>query len=177
MDKKISLYIVPTPIGNLDDITLRALNILKEVDLILCEDTRVTRKLLNHYKIDKPLKSYHAYNEHKILSDIVEQLKEGSVMALVSDAGTPGISDPGFLIIRECLKNDIPVQCLPGPVAFVPALVQLYQYLDENRSISVSREISKVYEETVTGTPEMVRDYFSDHSIKGEFVVVIKGKV
>src|SRR5438477_6459847 len=117
------LYIVPTPIGNLKDITLRALEVLKQADLILAEDTRTTSTLLNHYQITKPLTPYHQHNEHKILAHLVEQLFEGKKMALVTDAGTPGISDPAFLLIRECIKNEIRVECLPGPTAFVPALV------------------------------------------------------
>jgi 16S rRNA (cytidine1402-2'-O)-methyltransferase len=117
------LYIVPTPIGNLKDITLRALEILNQVDLILAEDTRTTSHLLNHYKITKSLSPYHQHNEHKILRHLVDQLSTGTKMALVTDAGTPGISDPAFLLIRECIKDGIKVECLPGPTAFVPALV------------------------------------------------------
>ena len=117
------LYIVPTPIGNLKDITLRALDILKEVDLILAEDTRTTSHLLNHYGIKKPISPYHQHNEHKVLQHLIEQLIAGKKMALVTDAGTPGISDPAFLLIRECIKNDIKTECLPGATAFVPALV------------------------------------------------------
>lgn len=117
------LYIVPTPIGNLKDITLRALDVLKEVDLILAEDTRTTSNLLNHYQITKPLSPYHQHNEHKVLRHLTEQLSQGKKMALVTDAGTPGISDPAFLLIRECIKSGIAVECLPGATAFVPALV------------------------------------------------------
>lgn len=117
------LYIVPTPIGNLKDITLRALDVLKEVDLILAEDTRTTSHLLNHYQVTKPFSPYHQHNEHKVLQHLVDQLASGKKMALVTDAGTPGISDPAFLLIRECIKNDIRVECLPGATAFVPALV------------------------------------------------------
>ena len=117
------LYIVPTPIGNLKDITLRALEVLKDVDLILAEDTRTTSHLLNHYQVTKPISPYHQHNEHKVLQHLVEQLIAGKKMALVTDAGTPGISDPAFLLIRECIKNDIRTECLPGPTAFVPALV------------------------------------------------------
>src|SRR5829696_5372568 len=117
------LYIVPTPIGNLKDITLRALEVLKEVDVILAEDTRNTSRLLNHYQIQRPLSPYHQHNEHKILQHLIEQLAAGKKMALVTDAGTPGISDPAFLLIRECIKNDIRTECLPGATAFVPALV------------------------------------------------------
>jgi len=117
------LYVVPTPIGNLKDITLRALEILKEVDVILAEDTRNTSKLLNHYQIQKPLSPYHQHNEHKILRHLIEQLSAGKKMAVVTDAGTPGISDPAFLLVRECIKNDIKVETLPGATAFVPALI------------------------------------------------------
>ena len=117
------LYIVPTPIGNLKDITLRALDVLKEVDLILAEDTRTTSHLLNHYQVTKPISPYHQHNEHKVLQHLIDQLAAGKKMALVTDAGTPGISDPAFLLIRECIKNDIKIECLPGATAFVPALV------------------------------------------------------
>jgi 16S rRNA (cytidine1402-2'-O)-methyltransferase len=117
------LYIVPTPIGNLKDITLRAIEILKEVDLILAEDTRTTSNLLNHYQITKPLSPYHQHNEHKVLQHLIDQLSQGKIMALVTDAGTPGISDPAYLLIRQCIKAEIKVECLPGPTAFVPALV------------------------------------------------------
>ena len=117
------LYIVPTPIGNLKDITLRALDVLKEVDLILAEDTRTSSHLLNHYLVTKPISPYHQHNEHKVLQHLIDQLASGKKMALVTDAGTPGISDPAFLLIRECIKNDIKVECLPGATAFVPALV------------------------------------------------------
>lgn len=117
------LYIVPTPIGNLEDITLRAIRILKEVDLILAEDTRTSKKLLTHYEIETPLRSYHAHNEHAITNSIIQQLASGQIIALISDAGTPGISDPGFMLTRACMEENIPVQCLPGATAFVPALV------------------------------------------------------
>lgn len=117
------LYLVPSPIGNLKDITLRALDVLKEVDLILAEDTRTTSHLLNHFQITKPLSPYHQHNEHKVLQHLVDQLKEGKKMALVTDAGTPGISDPAFLLVRECIKNEVRIECLPGATAFVPALV------------------------------------------------------
>lgn len=117
------LYLVPTPIGNLEDITLRALRILKEADVILAEDTRTSGHLLKHYSIDKPLRSFHAHNEHKVLQETIQLIAAGKMAALVSDAGTPGISDPGFLLVRECIRNNIEVECLPGPTAFVPALV------------------------------------------------------
>src|ERR1700730_2878348 len=117
------LYIVPSPIGNLKDITLRALGVLKEADLILAEDTRTTSNLLNHYQVTKPLAPYHQHNEHKVLHHLVEQLQAGKKMALVTDAGTPGISDPAFCLVRECIRSAVEVQCLPGPTAFVPALI------------------------------------------------------
>lgn len=117
------LYLVPTPIGNLEDITLRALRILKEVDLILAEDTRDSKKLLQHYEIEKPMQPYHQFNEHKVLSSLIDKLKAGISIALITDAGTPGISDPGFLLVRECIANEIEIETLPGPAAFVPALV------------------------------------------------------
>jgi len=117
------LYIIPTPIGNLKDITLRALDVLREVDLILAEDTRTTSNLLNHYQVTKPLSPYHQHNEHKVLQHLIDQLSQGKRMALVTDAGTPGISDPAFLLVRECIKKGIKVECLPGATAFVPALV------------------------------------------------------
>lgn len=119
----MKLYVVPTPIGNLEDITLRAINVLKSVDLVLAEDTRTSGNLLRHLEINKPMQSYHIHNEHQTLGKVIDRLKKGETMALVSDAGTPAISDPGFLLVRECLKHDIPVECLPGPTAFVPALV------------------------------------------------------
>lgn len=219
------LILVPTPIGNLEDITLRGLRILKEADAILAEDTRQTLKLLNHYQINKPLWSYHAHNEHKQLAHLIQELQGGKILAQVSDAGTPAISDPGFLLVRECLKNNIAVECLPGATAFVPALVksglpadafvflgflpekkgrqtafqklvtqeytmifyesphrllktltQLSEYLGSNRLVSVSRELTKMFEQTVNGTLEEVILYFSTHLIKGEFVLVVEGK-
>ncbi len=117
------LYLVPTPLGNLKDITLRSLEVLQQVDVILCEDTRTSSKLLNHYHIQKPLSPYHQHNEHKIVAHIVDQLRSGKTMALITDAGTPGISDPAFLLVRECIKHDVKIECLPGAAAFVPALV------------------------------------------------------
>ena len=220
-----TLYVVPTPIGNLADITHRSLSILSEVELILCEDTRVSRKLLNHYGIDTPTKSYHMHNEHRIVEGLVDQLKKGTSMALISDAGTPAISDPGFLLIRECLQAGYPVISLPGPNAFVPALVQsgfpsdrfvfegflphkkgrmsrLSQLAEETKTIvlyesphrivktltqcvevmgsdrpaSLSRELTKAFEETVRGTLQELEAHFKAHAPKGEFVLVIKGK-
>jgi len=219
------LYIVPTPIGNLEDITIRALRILKEVDLVLAEDTRQTVKLFQHYQIQKPLQSYHQHNEHKVFQNLVSELKSGKQIALVSDAGTPGISDPGFLIIRECVKEGIAVDCLPGATAFVPALVksglpcdsfcfdgflpekkgrqtmlkklaeeertvifyesphrilktiaQLIEFFGADRQASISRELTKMFEETVNGSLQQILEHFTNGTIKGEFVIVIAGK-
>ena len=219
------LYIVPTPIGNLEDITLRALRILKEVNLILAEDTRTTGNLLKHFSISTKLQSHHMHNEHKTVEQIVERIKGGETVALVSDAGTPVISDPGFMLIRECIKNKIEVDCLPGPTAFVPALVnsgldcetfvfygflpqkkgrqtklkelvletqtmifyespfrliktlgEFVQYLGNDRQASVSREISKMFEETKRGTFQELIGYFSKKTVKGEIVIVVEGK-
>ncbi len=219
-----SLYVIPTPIGNLKDITLRAIETLKQTDLILAEDTRVIKKILNHYEINTPVRSYHQHNEHKIVTEIVaEMIIKEQQLSLVSDAGTPGISDPGFLLVRECLKNNIKVSCLPGPTAIIPALVQsgfscdrfifegflshkkgrksklislsnedrtivLYEsphrllkllqeiseIFESNRKISVSREISKMYEETINGAALELLEHFSNKKPKGEIVVVIE---
>ena len=218
------LYLVPTPIGNLKDITLRALEVLKEVDVILAEDTRTTSHLLNHYQISKPLSPYHQHNEHKIVDHLVQQLASGKKMALVTDAGTPGISDPAFLLVRACVQNNIEVQSLPGATAFVPALVNsglptnsfcfegflplkkgrhtmleklkteertmifyespmrlvktlndLAQYFGENRLCSVSRELTKLFEENKRGTLKEVAEYFSQKTVKGEIVLVVAG--
>jgi len=224
MEGKTSLFIVPTPIGNLGDITLRALDILKSVDLILAEDTRTSGFLLKHYLIQKPLQSFHNFNEHQVVDNFVERMNKGEVMALVSDAGTPGISDPGFLLIRACLQADLMVDCLPGPTAFVPALVksglpcdrfvfegflphkkgrqtlikslveeertmifyespyrlvktleQFSEYFGADRIVSVSRELTKMFEETKTGTVADVLAYFSSKDVKGEIVIVVAG--
>ncbi len=218
------LYIVPTPIGNLEDITLRAIRILKECDLILAEDTRNTIYLLKHLQITKPLKSYHQHNEHKILQEIISLIQEGKNIALVSDAGTPAISDPGFLLVRECIAAHIDVETLPGPTAFVPALVnsgfpcdnfifigflpvkkgrstklkslieetktiilyespyrlvkaleELKATLGDERKASVSRELSKLFEETKRGTLQELITYFSLKTVKGEIVIVVEG--
>lgn len=218
------LYIVPTPIGHLEDITLRAIRILKEADFILAEDTRTTGNLLKHFQIQKKMFSHHIHNEHQALQAVIERLQGGETGALVSDAGTPSISDPGFLLVRECLKNNIEVECLPGPTAFVPALVnsglpsnsfcfegflpqkkgrqtkieslrnetrtmifyesphrllktleQFKTVFGENRRTSVSRELTKVYEETKRGTLQELIDYFSDKMVKGEIVIVVEG--
>ena len=218
------LYIVPTPIGNLSDITLRAIEVLKEVDFILAEDTRTSGNLLKHLEISKPLQAFHQHNEHKVLERVVDRLKAGETAALVSDAGTPAISDPGFLIVRECVNEGVDIICLPGPTAFIPALVcsglpcdrfifegflphkkgrhtrltaladetrtmvfyesphrllktltQFAEYFGEERSASVSREISKVFEETVRGSLAEIIAHFTSNPIKGEFVIVVSG--
>lgn len=219
------LTLVPTPIGNLEDITLRALRVLKECDLVLAEDTRTSSQLLKHYEISKPLKSYHQHNEHKILEELISELQQDKKIVLVSDAGTPAISDPGFLLVRECLRNGIEVETLPGATAFVPALVnsgfpcnefvfigflpqkkgrhtkwqqlkqeertfilyespyrlvKLLEEIKENlgaeRMVSVSRELSKMFEENKRGTAEEVLQYFSKKTVKGEIVVIVEGK-
>jgi len=220
-----TLYVVPTPIGNLADITHRSIHVLSQVELILCEDTRVSQKLLKHYNIDTPTKSYHMHNEHRTVDRIVEQLQQGMSMALISDAGTPAISDPGFLLVRACLQSGVNVTSLPGPTAFVPALVQsgfptdrfvfegflphkkgrksrlsqlaeetktivLYesphrilktlaqcaQVMGPDRQASISRELTKAFEETVRGTLEELEAHFTAHTPKGEFVLIIQGK-
>jgi 16S rRNA (cytidine1402-2'-O)-methyltransferase len=219
------LFIVPTPIGNLEDITLRAINVLKEVDFILAEDTRTSGLLLRHYNISKPLVPYHQHNEHKLTEKFTQRIFAGEKAALVTDAGTPAISDPGFMLVRECIKNNIDVECLPGATAFVPALVnsglpadsfvfegflphkkgrkskleylsnlpytvilyesphrilkaldQLAEYFGADRKVSVSRELTKIYEETVRGTLSEVATYFRENTVKGEFVIVVDGK-
>ncbi len=217
-------FMIPTPIGNLEDITLRAIRILKEVDLILAEDTRTTRKLLAHHHITNHLQSYHAYNEHHITEQIIKRLKSGDRIALVSDAGTPGISDPGYLLVNACLLNQIPFESLPGPTALIPALIKsglpndrfvfegflphkkgrktrllslqgeprtmifyesphrLLKCLKEfkdvfgpDRKASVSRELTKKFEETFNGSLEEIIQYFSEKPIKGEIVIVLAG--
>lgn len=219
------LYIVPTPIGNLEDITLRALNVLKKCDLILAEDTRTSGFLLKHFEIETPMQSHHKFNEHQTAERVVERLRGGETIALISDAGTPAISDPGFLLVRACVKAGVEVECLPGATAFVPALVesglpndrfcfegflphkkgrqtrltelaeetrtmvfyespyrvvktltQLAQFLGDEREASVSREISKLFAETVRGTLETLVKHFTENDPKGEFVIVVKGK-
>jgi 16S rRNA (cytidine1402-2'-O)-methyltransferase len=224
-EKRTSLYLVPTPIGNLSDITLRALETLKSVDVILAEDTRTSGFLLKHYAISKPLQSFHNFNEHKVLSNLIERLQNGAVMALVSDAGTPGISDPGFLLARACVEAGLTIECLPGPTAFVPALIksglpsdrfvfegflphkkgrqtllkkladeertmifyespyrlvkaleQFIEYFGAGRKASVSRELTKLFEETVNGTLEEVVNHFKIKEVKGEIVIVVQGK-
>jgi len=219
------LFIVPTPIGNLDDITLRAIKVLKGVDFVLAEDTRTSGNLLKRFEISKPLVAYHLHNEHKIVARITERIKAGEQAALVTDAGTPAISDPGYLLVRECIRQDVVIECLPGATAFVPALVnsglpadrfifegflpqkkgrqtrleflkempcsvifyesphrllktleQLAQHFGEDRNASVSRELTKIFEETVRGTLSELISHFTDCTLKGEFVLVVEGK-
>src|SRR6195952_3357405 len=219
------LYLVPSPIGNLQDITFRAVEILKTVDLILAEDTRTSSHLLNHYQISKPISPYHQHNEHKILQHLVDQLLQGKTMAVITDAGTPGISDPAFLLVRECIKHSIKVECLPGATAFVPALVNsglpinrfvfegflplkkgrhtlltqlateertmvfyespvrliktlqdFIEYFGAERKCSVSRELTKMFEENVRGSLQEVHEYFDKKTVKGEIVIVLEGK-
>jgi len=222
MINDIKLYIVPTPIGNLDDITIRAIETLKNSDLILSEDTRHAKKLLSHYKISTKVKSYHLNNEHKKVDEYVELMLQDQTISLITDAGTPCISDPGFLLVREAIKKGIQITCLPGPTALIPAIVlsglpsdafifegflprkkgrktklkeisnntsttiiyespyriiktlsDLLEFLGSDRKISVSREISKIYEETFRGTVSDALVHFSDKKIKGEFVICI----
>lgn len=219
------LYLVPTPIGNLEDMTFRAVKVLKEVDFILAEDTRTSGKLLKHFEILTPMHSHHMHNEHKSINGVIARLKGGESAALISDAGTPAISDPGFLLSRACLENGVEIECLPGATAFVPALVNsglpndkfvfegflpvkkgrqtrllflaeetrtmifyesphkllktlthFAEYFGEERLISVSRELTKLYEETVRGTIAEVIQFFTNKPPKGEFVVVVAGK-
>ncbi|WP_028891519.1 16S rRNA (cytidine(1402)-2'-O)-methyltransferase [Tenacibaculum sp. 47A_GOM-205m] len=219
------LYLVPTPIGNLEDITLRALKVLKEVDYILAEDTRTSGKLLKHFDIATPMQSHHMHNEHKTVETIVKRLQSGETFALISDAGTPAISDPGFLLTRACVQNNIEVECLPGATAFVPALVNsglpndkfvfegflpvkkgrqtrlqflaeetrtmifyesphkllktlanFAEYFGEERQLSVSRELTKLFEETKRGTVKEVLAYYTEKPPKGEIVIVVEGK-
>ena len=219
------LYVVPTPVGNLEDMTIRAIRVLKEVDLILAEDTRTSGVLLKHFEIKNAMLSHHKFNEHQTVEGIVNRIKAGENVALISDAGTPGISDPGFLLVRECLRHDVEVTCLPGPTAFVPALVasglpderfafegflpqkkgrvtrltalqaetrtrvvyespyrlvktltQFMEFFGAERLVAVSREISKVHEETVRGTLAEVTEHFRQVEPKGEIVIVLAGK-
>lgn len=218
------LYLIPTPIGNLEDMTFRAVRLLKEADIILAEDTRTSAPLLKHFGIDKKVLAHHQHNEHKAVSEIIRFLNEGKTVALISDAGTPAISDPGFLLIREAIKHNITICCLPGATAFVPALVSsglpcdrfcfegflpvkkgrqtrlkalagesrtlvfyesphrllktLSEFIDTfggDRQAAISREISKVYEETVRGTLAELKTYYETHPLKGEFVVCVAG--
>ena len=219
------LYIVPTPIGNLEDITLRAITVLKNADSILAEDTRTSGKLLKHFDITTPMQSHHMHNEHKTVDNIVQRIKNGETIALISDAGTPAISDPGFLLTRACVEHNIVVDCLPGATAFVPALVNsglpndkfvfegflpvkkgrqtrllllaeetrtiifyesphklvktlghFCEYFGEDRPVSVSRELTKLFEETIRGTAKEVLEHYTNKPPKGEIVIVVGGK-
>jgi 16S rRNA (cytidine1402-2'-O)-methyltransferase len=219
------LYVVPTPIGNLEDITLRALQVLKKVDLILAEDTRTSSVLLKHFDIHTPLKSHHKFNEHETTNTLVQRMLAGEEIALISDAGTPCISDPGFFLVRACVAADVAVQCLPGATAFVPALVnsglpndrfyfegflpqkkgrqtrlnelaqlehtfilyespfrlvktleQLSEYVGNERLASVSREISKLHEDTQRGTLSALIEHYKAYPPKGEIVIIVEGK-
>lgn len=219
------LYIVPTPIGNLKDMTFRAIEVLKEVDLILAEDTRTSGKLLKHYEISTRAQSHHMHNEHKTVQNLIDKIKSGTTVALISDAGTPAISDPGFLLARACIEHNIEVDCLPGATAFVPALVNsglpndkfvfegflpvkkgrqtrflqlaeetrtmifyesphkliktlghFCEYFGEDRPVSVSRELTKLYEETIRGTAKEVLEHYTQKPPKGEIVIVVGGK-
>lgn len=218
------LYLVPTPIGNLEDITLRALNVLRSVDLILAEDTRTSSFLLNHYQVQCPITPYHQHNEHKVFAHLVDQIQSGKSMALITDAGTPGISDPAYMLVKECINRNVEVCCLPGATAFVPALVNsglpthrfcfegflplkkgrqtmlkkladeertvilyespmrlvktlsnLIEYFGALRNCSVSRELTKKFEENKRGTLQEVHDYFAAKTVKGEIVILIEG--
>ena len=224
LDNNAKLYLVPTPIGNLEDITLRAIRILKEVNLILAEDTRTSSKLLKHYGIETPMLSHHMHNEHKMTDRITERISGGEKIALITDAGTPGISDPGFLLTRACIEKGLEVECLPGATAFVPALVnsgfpsdkfvfegflpikkgrqtrlktlaeetrtiifyesphklnktldQFTEYFGEDRLVSVSRELTKMFEETLRGRVIDIKQHFLKNPPKGEIVIILKG--
>jgi len=219
------LFIVPTPIGNLEDMTFRAVKVLKEADLILAEDTRTSGKLLKHFEINTHMQSHHMHNEHKTVESVLQKLKAGQTIALISDAGTPAISDPGFLLTRACVNEGIEVDCLPGATAFVPALVNsglpndkfvfegflpvkkgrqtrfkilaeetrtiifyesphklvktlghFCEYFGEERQVSVSRELTKLYEETIRGTAKEVLTHYQNKAPKGEIVVIVQGK-
>ncbi|WGK65878.1 16S rRNA (cytidine(1402)-2'-O)-methyltransferase [Croceiramulus getboli] len=219
------LYVVPTPIGNLSDMTYRAVEVLKTVDVILAEDTRTSGKLLKHFDVKTPMQSYHMHNEHQVVDKWVDRMEQGQILALISDAGTPAISDPGFLLVRACVERNLAVDCLPGATAFVPALVnsgipcdrfifegflpvkkgrqtrllalaeesrtivlyesphkllktlgQLITYFGADRTASISREISKMHEETRRGSLHELLQYFEKQPPKGEFVLVIKGQ-
>lgn len=221
----MKLYLVPTPIGNLEDMTFRAIKVLKEVDFILAEDTRTSGKLLKHFEVSTQMHSHHMHNEHKSVDGIVQRLQSGETCALISDAGTPAISDPGFLLTRACIQNNIEVECLPGATAFVPALVNsgfpndkfvfegflpvkkgrqtrlkllaeetrtmifyesphkllktlghFSEYFGEDRMVSVSRELTKMFEETKRGTAKEVLEYYTSKPAKGEIVIVVEGK-
>jgi len=219
------LIVVPTPIGNLEDMTLRAVKVLNEVDIILSEDTRKTSILTHHFQIKTKLESFHKFNEHKHVERIIDRLKAGEKIALVSDAGTPAISDPGYLLVKHCVDNEIDIECLPGATALIPAIVlsglpndkfvfegflpqkkgrqkrfkelaeetrtmvfyespfrlmklleQIQEFFGEERRVSVSRELTKIYEETIRGTVVEVIAYYKSNTIKGELVIVVEGK-
>tara|TARA_R110002072_G_scaffold29809_8_gene93754 strand:- start:141 stop:809 length:669 start_codon:yes stop_codon:yes gene_type:complete len=221
----MKLYLVPTPIGNLEDMTFRAITVLKEVDFILAEDTRTSGKLLKHYEIGTQMHSHHMHNEHKSVKGVVQRIQNGETCALISDAGTPAISDPGFLLTRACIEHNIDVECLPGATAFVPALVNsgfpndrfvfegflpvkkgrqtrllqlveetrtmifyesphkliktlghFAEYFGEDRLVSVSRELTKLFEETKRGSAKEILDYYTAKPPKGEIVIVVEGK-
>jgi|TARA_B110000263_G_C15285438_1_gene500521 16S rRNA (cytidine1402-2'-O)-methyltransferase len=225
MKDTLVLFIIPTPIGNLEDITYRAVKVLQNSDYILCEDTRVSKKLLTKYNIKKPLFSYHSFNEHKVVNKHIDEILSGKIVSLISDAGTPSISDPGFLIIREAIKSNIEIDCLPGATAFVPSLVnsglssdkfifegflptkkgrkkrlkflsnenrtiiiyespkrilrtlkELILFLGKNRKASVSRELTKIYQENIRGTLEELITIFDKKVIKGEIVLIVDGE-
>jgi 16S rRNA (cytidine1402-2'-O)-methyltransferase len=225
MEMKSNLYFVPTPIGNLDDMTYRSVSVLKTVDVILAEDTRTSGKLLKYYNIETPMQSYHMHNEHRVLKGLTERLKQGQKMALITDAGTPGISDPGFLLARAAMEENIEMECLPGATAFVPALVQsglpndkfvfegflpvkkgrqtrlkilaeetrtiifyesphkllktlnnFGEFMGADRKVSISRELTKLFEETFRGTVAEAIAYFEAKNPKGEFVLILEGK-
>ena len=218
------LILIPTPIGNLDDLTLRAKECIKDVDLILCEDTRRSLKLLNHLQIKKPLKSFHKFNEHSKVEKVIIEIQSGIKVGLISDAGTPSISDPGYLIVKMCIDNNIDVECLPGPTALIPALVisglpserftfegflpvkkgrntrlqelssekrtmifyespyklyktleDFYEYFGPEREISISKELTKIFEHTQRGKIKDIIDSYKNKKLKGEFVIVVKG--
>ena len=218
------LILIPTPIGNLDDLTLRAIECIKDVDLILCEDTRRSLKLLNHLQIKKPLKSFHKFNEHSKVEKVIIEIQSGIKVGLISDAGTPSISDPGYLIVKMCIDNNIDVECLPGPTALIPALVisglpserftfegflpvkkgrntrlqelssekrtmifyespyklyktlkDFYEYFGPEREISISKELTKIFEDTQRGKIKDIIDNYKNKKLKGEFVIVVKG--
>jgi len=222
--KATLLYLVPTPIGNIKDITYRAVDVLKSVNCILAEDTRTSTKLLKHYDINTKLQSYHMHNEHKIVDSLIEKMQSSLTYALITDAGTPGISDPGFLLVREAIKNNIKVESLPGATAFIPALVKsgfptdkfvfegflphkkgrqtrlkllaeesrsvvfyesphrllktlhnFAEFFGEDREISVSRELTKLYEETLTDTVSNLIQHFDQKAPRGEIVIIVKG--
>ena len=218
------LILIPTPIGNLDDITLRAIECIKDVDLILCEDTRRSLKLINHLEIKKPLKSFHKFNEHSLVEKIIFEIQSGIKVGLISDAGTPSISDPGYLIVKMCIDNNIDVECLPGPTALIPALAisglpserftfegflpvkkgrktrlqelslekrtmifyespyklyktlkDFYDFFGPEREISISKELTKIFENTKRGKIKDFLDSYENKKLKGEFVIVVKG--